>query len=346
MALKKTAWMGMIWPAQLGLILGSGGRADPQSVVRFGYFLGVAFQIEDDLRNLSVDPGYGKEMNGDLFEAKRTLMLIHVRQACSDARAVSGSTPSSAQPRRTRSPDDVLWLAGLMQRLGSIDHAPGGRAPPWPAPPRTSSTLAYGGLAAVGGPELHRRPGPLDLRAAMSGRALLYGATGYTGRLVARRLAAAGVEVVLAGRDAEGVRRGRRAARPRLDAPSTLARRRRGGARAGRHRRRPARGRTVRRHRRADARRLPAGRRALPGPRRRMAGVRGRRSRATRRRARRGIMLMPGVGPDDRGHRLPAGAGQAGAAGRGEAAPGRLAAAGDHPRNGGQRREPAQPGAW
>ena len=26
MALKKTAWMGMIWPSQLGLVLGSGGR--------------------------------------------------------------------------------------------------------------------------------------------------------------------------------------------------------------------------------------------------------------------------------------------------------------------------------
>jgi short subunit dehydrogenase-like uncharacterized protein len=40
----------------------------------------------------------------------------------------------------------------------------------------------------------------------MSGRALLYGATGYTGRPVARRLAGAGVDVILAGRDPEGVR--------------------------------------------------------------------------------------------------------------------------------------------
>jgi short subunit dehydrogenase-like uncharacterized protein len=40
----------------------------------------------------------------------------------------------------------------------------------------------------------------------MSGRALLYGATGYTGRLVARRLADDGVDVVLAGRDPERVR--------------------------------------------------------------------------------------------------------------------------------------------
>ena len=121
MALKKTAWMGMIWPAQLGLILGSGGRGDPQLVVRFGYFLGVAFQIEDDLRNLSVDPGYGKEMNGDLFEAKRTLMLIHVRAACSAAERRQLDS-FLAQPRTERSPAEVLWLAALMERLGSIDH--------------------------------------------------------------------------------------------------------------------------------------------------------------------------------------------------------------------------------
>lgn len=122
MALKKTAWMGMIWPAQLGLIIGSGGRADPSSVVRFGYFLGVAFQIEDDLRNLSVDPGYGKEMNGDLFEAKRTLMLIHARrQSSSQERARLDAF--LARPREARDPQDVLWLAELMHRLGSIDHA-------------------------------------------------------------------------------------------------------------------------------------------------------------------------------------------------------------------------------
>jgi len=122
MALKKTAWMGMIWPAQLGLIVGSGGRADPNSVVRFGYFLGVAFQIEDDLRNLSVDPGYGKEMNGDLFEAKRTLMLIHARREGAPAERARLDS-FLAQPRERRDPQEVLWLAGLMRRLGSIDHA-------------------------------------------------------------------------------------------------------------------------------------------------------------------------------------------------------------------------------
>jgi short subunit dehydrogenase-like uncharacterized protein len=40
----------------------------------------------------------------------------------------------------------------------------------------------------------------------MTGRALLYGATGYTGRLTAEHLAARGVDLVLAGRNADKVR--------------------------------------------------------------------------------------------------------------------------------------------
>ncbi len=122
MALKKTAWMGMIWPAQLGLIIGSRGRLDPEMVLRFGYFLGLAFQIEDDLRNLSEDPGYGKEQNGDLAEAKRTLMLIHVRTAC-DAEERARLDSFLALSREDRSAEDVLWLARLMHERGSIAHA-------------------------------------------------------------------------------------------------------------------------------------------------------------------------------------------------------------------------------
>ncbi len=122
MALKKTAWMGMIWPAQLGVIIGSRGRVDPDRVIRFGHFLGVAFQIEDDLRNLSEDPGYGKEMNGDLYEGKRTIMLINVLAAAS-VRERKRIESFLALRREDRSEDEVLWLAGLMRAKGSIDHA-------------------------------------------------------------------------------------------------------------------------------------------------------------------------------------------------------------------------------
>ncbi|MGQ7829655.1 polyprenyl synthetase family protein [Altererythrobacter sp. Z27] len=122
MALKKTAWMGMIWPAQLGVIIGSRGRVDPARVIRFGHFLGVAFQIEDDLRNLSDDPGYGKEKNGDLYEAKRTLMLIHVRAHATAAERKRIDALLRLR-REQRKDGEVLWLADLMHRKGSVDHA-------------------------------------------------------------------------------------------------------------------------------------------------------------------------------------------------------------------------------
>jgi geranylgeranyl diphosphate synthase type II len=124
MVLKKTAWLATIWPAQLGLLIGSGGRADPERVIRFGFFLGAAFQIEDDLRNLSDDPGYGKERDGDLFEGKRTLMLIHVRQAC---RATERADIDAflALPRERRTASDAAWVAALMDRCGSLAYARG-----------------------------------------------------------------------------------------------------------------------------------------------------------------------------------------------------------------------------
>jgi geranylgeranyl diphosphate synthase, type II len=124
MVLKKTAWLAAIWPAQLGVLIGSAGRVDPECVVRFGFFLGAAFQIEDDLRNLSDDPGYGKERNGDLFEGKRTLMLIHVRGACNAAER-GEIDRFLALPREYRTLAQADWLAALMARYGSIDYARG-----------------------------------------------------------------------------------------------------------------------------------------------------------------------------------------------------------------------------
>jgi geranylgeranyl diphosphate synthase type II len=122
MVLKKTAWMGMIWPAQVGLLIGSRGASNPESVVRFGFFLGAAFQIEDDLRNLVPDDRYGKELNGDLFEAKRTLMLLHARRTCTGAERREVDAFLCLR-RRDRTADKVRWLADLMDRRGSIDYA-------------------------------------------------------------------------------------------------------------------------------------------------------------------------------------------------------------------------------
>ncbi len=76
MVLKKTCWLATIFPLRAGALIGSRGTADLEAFIRFGFFLGAAFQIQDDLLNLVGDHSYGKERDGDLWEGKRTLMLI------------------------------------------------------------------------------------------------------------------------------------------------------------------------------------------------------------------------------------------------------------------------------
>lgn len=122
MVLKKTAWMATIWPAQIGVLIGARGAADPARVVRFGFFLGASFQIQDDLLNLIADRAYGKELNGDLYEAKRTLMLIHARQTCS-ARERDMVDEFLGLRRRDRTDEQVRWLSDLLERQGSVAYA-------------------------------------------------------------------------------------------------------------------------------------------------------------------------------------------------------------------------------
>jgi geranylgeranyl diphosphate synthase, type II len=122
MALKKTAWLSVIYPARVGALIGTRGDCDLDGFNRFGFFLGVAFQIQDDLLNLCADRRYGKELDGDLFEGKRTLMLIHALKTArpSDRRRLKELL---ARGRAEREYKEVAWTSDLLHRCGSIDFA-------------------------------------------------------------------------------------------------------------------------------------------------------------------------------------------------------------------------------
>ena len=97
--MKKTCWYTTLLPLRVGALVAAGratdaaGRATdparpapaPEALLRFGFFLGAAFQIRDDLLNLTgAESLYGKERLGDLREGKRTLMLIHLLAVAGD----------------------------------------------------------------------------------------------------------------------------------------------------------------------------------------------------------------------------------------------------------------------
>jgi geranylgeranyl diphosphate synthase, type II len=122
MAFKKTAWLGVIHPMRVGALIGTRREHDLDRFIPVGFFLGVAFQIQDDLLNFRADVRYGKEPYGDLYEGKRTLMLIHALRHAK-ARERRKLTELLARPREERQSDDIAWMHGLLQECGSIDYA-------------------------------------------------------------------------------------------------------------------------------------------------------------------------------------------------------------------------------
>jgi geranylgeranyl diphosphate synthase type II len=122
MVLKKTCWLATIHPLRLGCLIGSRGTQALDPLIRLGFFFGAAFQIQDDLLNLEGGHSYGKEVNGDLLEGKRTLMLIQaLREAAPRERARLQRFLAIA--RAKRKPADVAWVRGLIERSGAMEHA-------------------------------------------------------------------------------------------------------------------------------------------------------------------------------------------------------------------------------
>jgi len=123
MVLKKTCWLATIHPSRVGALIGTGGGADLDAFIRFGFLVGAAFQIQDDLLNLVGDAhSYGKELGGDLHEGKRTLMLIRLFEEGTAAER-ERLQDILGRPREQRTLADVRWMRDLMDRYHCIDYA-------------------------------------------------------------------------------------------------------------------------------------------------------------------------------------------------------------------------------
>ena len=123
MCLKKTSWYSFIYPMRAGMIIARGSPIEADDFSRLGWYFGAAFQIQDDLLNLTGDfAKYGKELGGDLAEGKRTLMLIHLLNTCT-RREQTALRKFLAKPRAGRSASEVSEIYDQMVQYGSIEYA-------------------------------------------------------------------------------------------------------------------------------------------------------------------------------------------------------------------------------
>jgi geranylgeranyl diphosphate synthase, type II len=124
MVVKKTGWYSFIAPITIGAIVAGADAAQLDALVEMARELSIAFQIRDDVLNLRTSQSrYGKEVNGDLWEGKRTLILLHVmRSLAPDDRAAAIDILSRSRPGARDLELDALLaeleLAGELSRAG------------------------------------------------------------------------------------------------------------------------------------------------------------------------------------------------------------------------------------
>jgi geranylgeranyl diphosphate synthase type II len=118
--LRKTGWYTAIQPCRVGAHIATGGRVGGDRFLRFGFFLGTAFQLRDDLLGVRGD-GLNDGAGEDVLEGKRTLMLIHLlHRAPPPERAFVRDF--LGRPRADRSPEDAMRVVHLMRVRGSVAY--------------------------------------------------------------------------------------------------------------------------------------------------------------------------------------------------------------------------------
>jgi geranylgeranyl diphosphate synthase type II len=113
MCRRKTAWYTCVTPAWTGALIAGADERFKDIIFDFGLDLGVAFQIQDDTLNIVGDEKvYGKEIGGDLWEGKRTLITIELVEKASpeNKRYLKGILDLPRQKKRAEDINKVMSL--------------------------------------------------------------------------------------------------------------------------------------------------------------------------------------------------------------------------------------------
>jgi geranylgeranyl diphosphate synthase, type II len=126
MVFRKTAKYSFVVPVEIACIAAGVDDLAQYEMLEFARHVGIAFQIADDLLNLSDDAnGYGKEPLGDLWEGKRTLMLLHalhVEASRGDLRPVLAALGRRRPAPTLHGTDDFDAVAAAIEGVTAGGH--------------------------------------------------------------------------------------------------------------------------------------------------------------------------------------------------------------------------------
>jgi octaprenyl-diphosphate synthase len=117
---RKTACLFSVC-MRLGAILGEATPAEEEALAKYGHDLGMAFQIVDDVLDLTASEDVlGKPVASDLREGKATMAVIHALERCNSAERVKIETILRDRAFNGVTHADIL---GILERYGSLQAA-------------------------------------------------------------------------------------------------------------------------------------------------------------------------------------------------------------------------------
>lgn len=119
---SKTGYYTIAGPMRLGAVIASANNEQLDKIYTFGVILGRAFQIKDDLLDLTSDfNGQKKQIGNDIYEGKRTIMLLHLlRQSSAEDKTKLLKILSKTRQEKTET--EIKWVLEKMNQYGSLKH--------------------------------------------------------------------------------------------------------------------------------------------------------------------------------------------------------------------------------
>ena len=120
---SKTCYYTISGPMRLGGILAGASESELNTIYIFGRYLGRAFQIIDDVLDLTSDfSGLKKQPYNDIYEGKRTIPLSHLLKKATNSE-ISTIKNILSKPRDQKLVSEVQEIIDLMNKYRTIDSA-------------------------------------------------------------------------------------------------------------------------------------------------------------------------------------------------------------------------------
>jgi geranylgeranyl diphosphate synthase type I len=103
-----------------GALLGKGSKKEIEALSRFGRYLGISFQIVDDVLDITADDKFGKPKAIDIREGKVTIAALH---SLKHTEGSQKKTLESIIRKKRKTKNDIEKAKEIIKEAGSIEYA-------------------------------------------------------------------------------------------------------------------------------------------------------------------------------------------------------------------------------